>query len=133
MMMVRSDDGVLAGITVLVVEDMADSREAFARLLALEGADVRVASTANEALEIVRAHAVDVLMTDLGLPDMPGDVLISAVNAESKRRPKIVAVTGYGEPHVTRARRAGADLVMMKPVAWNRLIDFIAASTPAAA
>jgi two-component system, chemotaxis family, CheB/CheR fusion protein len=131
--MIRSDDGVLTGTKVLVVEDMADSREAFARLLALEGADVLAVSNASEALEIARTHDIDVLMSDLGLPDMPGDVLISAVLAESKRRPKIVVVTGYGEPHVSRARRAGADLVMMKPVAWNRLVDFIAASTPAAA
>jgi two-component system, chemotaxis family, CheB/CheR fusion protein len=131
--MVRNDDGVLTGITVLVVEDMTDSREAFARLLALEGAVVLVASNANEALEIARNHDLDVLMSDLGLPDMPGDVLITAVLAGSRRRPRIVAVTGYGEPHVTRARRAGADLVMVKPVAWNRLVDFIAGTTPAAA
>jgi CheY-like chemotaxis protein len=131
--MIRSDDGVLTGTTVLVVEDMADSREAFARLLALEGAEVLVAATASEALEIARTHDVDVLMSDLGLPDIPGDVLITTVVAESKRRPKVIVVTGYGEPHVSRARRAGADLVMVKPVAWNRLIDFLAASTAAAA
>jgi len=128
-----SGGGVLSHTTILVVEDMPDSREAFARLLALEGADVLLAATANEGIAIARMRDVDVLMSDLGLPDVPGEILIRTVVAESKRRPKVVVVTGYGEPHVSRALQAGADLVLTKPVAWNRLIDFLASSTAAAA
>jgi two-component system, chemotaxis family, CheB/CheR fusion protein len=124
-------EGVLRGSTVLLVEDTDDNREAFARLLVLEGARVLEASTAAEAIGLAAEHAFDILMSDLGLPDIPGDVLIRKILADAKQRPRVVVITGYGEPHTSRAKRAGADLVLTKPVPWTRLVAFLAAA-PAA-
>jgi two-component system CheB/CheR fusion protein len=119
-------DRVLAGTRILLVEDSEDTREAFARLLELEGASVVTAGNAREAAEIARRQEFDVLLTDLGLPDISGDALITTVVATAARRPKIVVVTGYGEPYVSRARAAGADVVLVKPVVWNRLLTHLA-------
>ena len=72
----------------------------------------------------------DVLLNDLGLHDISGDALIATVIATARRRPKIVVVTGYGEPYVSRARSAGADIVLVKPVMWHRLVQHLAGQTP---
>ena len=47
-------------------------------------------------------------LTDLGLPDIPGDMVIRYVVAAARHRPWIVVVTGYDEPFIDRARQAGA-------------------------
>ena len=38
---------------------------------------------------------------------------------------RVMVVTGYGEPFVTRARQAGADVVFTKPVEWSRILDYL--------
>ena len=115
----------LAGTKVLLVEDSEDTREAFARLLELEGASVVLAANAREAAERAIGGDFDVLLTDLGLPDISGDALITTVLATAQRRPKVVVVTGYGEPYIGRARAAGADVVLVKPVMWTRLVQHL--------
>jgi two-component system CheB/CheR fusion protein len=116
----------LTGLRILLVEDSEDTREAFVRLLGLEGATVAAAENAREAAEMAVTSEFDVLLTDLGLPDISGDALITTVIGTARRRPKIVVVTGYGEPYVSRARAAGADVVLVKPVMWNRLLQHLA-------
>ena len=115
----------LAGTRVLLVEDSEDTREAFARLLELEGASVVLAANAREAAELAIGGDFDVLLTDLGLPDISGDALITTVLATARRRPKVVVVTGYDEPYIGRARAAGADVVLVKPVMWTRLVSHL--------
>ena len=70
-----------------------------------------------------RQHDVfDAIVTDLGLPDMPGDALIREIIGAAPYHARIVVITGYGEPYLTRARRAGADVVLTKPVEWQRVL-----------
>ncbi len=117
----------LAGTRVLLVEDAQDIREVFALLLQEEGALVTAVATGREAIERAGREDVDVVLTDLGLPDLPGDTVISRVVATSRRRPRVVVVTGYDEPFIGRARAAGADIVLTKPVVWSALLDRLAA------
>jgi two-component system CheB/CheR fusion protein len=99
--------GRLQGAQILLVEDIRDTRDAFALLLEAEGAEVVVTGSGREAVEIMTGRDFDLLLTDLGLPDMPGDLVIRQVKATARRRPWIVVVTGYGEPLIGRAREAG--------------------------
>lgn len=115
----------LEGLQVLVVEDAADIRDVFVVLLRAEGADVIATGSGREAAEIASQRQFDVVLSDLGLPDIPGDVLIRQILASSKGRTRVVVVTGYGEPYVSRARQAGADVVFTKPVEWTRILDYI--------
>lgn len=112
------------------MEDVPDSREVLERLLAADGASVVSVGNAREAVEVASACEFHVLLTDLGLPDIPGDALIRKIVAEAARRPRVVAITGFGEPHRTRALRAGADAVLTKPVAWSDLLESIADAEP---
>jgi CheY-like chemotaxis protein len=113
----------LRGARVLLVEDAKDIRDVFALLLAAEGAQVAATGSGREAIELAAEHDFDVLLTDLGLPDIPGDLVIRHVVATARRRPRVVVVTGYDEPFIGRARQAGADVVLTKPLAWSLLLD----------
>jgi CheY-like chemotaxis protein len=113
----------LDAVRVLVVEDAKDIRDVFTLLLGAEGAEVTAAATGREAVELAMQRDFDVLLTDLGLPDIPGDAVIRSVLATARRRPWIVVVTGYGESFAARARRAGADVIFTKPVNWTLLLN----------
>src|SRR5687767_3488966 len=115
----------LEGMRVLVVEDATDIRDVFVVLLRAERADVISTGSGREAADIANQHQFDVVLSDLGLPDVPGDVLIRQIVGASKGRTRVIVVTGYGEPYVSRARQAGADVVFTKPVEWTRILDFI--------
>ena len=119
----RGIEQPLTGTSILLVEDVTDIRDVFAALLASDGAEVVAVGTALDALSRLRQRNFDVVLTDLGLPDVSGLVLIDTIVASGARRPRIVVVTGYGEPHTSEARRAGADAILTKPVAWSRLVS----------
>jgi CheY-like chemotaxis protein len=121
----------LRGARVLLVEDARDIRDVFTLLLKAEGAEVAATGSGREAIELAAQQEFDVLLTDLGLPDVPGDVVIRQVLATAPRRPRVVVVTGVEEPFVGRARQAGADVVLTKPLAWSTLLDRL--GPPAAA
>ena len=122
----------LRGLRILVVEDAQDIREVFTLLLRAEGADVDSAANGREATELVAKQRFHVVLSDLGLPDIPGDVLIRELRARSGHATRVMVVTGYGEPFLTRARQAGADVVFTKPVEWSRILEYIERSDLAA-
>lgn len=115
----------LQGMRVLLVEDATDIREVFTMLLLSEGAEVVATASGRDAARLVREGVFDVVLTDLGLPDLPGEVVVRHAAAATPR-PWIVVVTGYGEPFTSRAREAGADVVLTKPVPWVTLVSRLA-------
>jgi DNA-binding response OmpR family regulator len=110
----------LGGLRILVVEDAPDILAAYNTLLSADGAAVVGASTGREALALCRGRPFDAVLADLDLPDIPGDVLIGAIRAECAN-PTVIVVTGASEPAPTRARAAGATLVLSKPVEWGAI------------
>jgi two-component system, chemotaxis family, CheB/CheR fusion protein len=124
----------LDGVRVLLVEDAQDILDMLAYLLRMEGAVVRTAASAQQAVEAAATWDFDALLTDIGLPDVPGDVLIREILGMKTQKPRIVAITGFGEPYVARTRRAGADVVFTKPIDWVALREQLVghASTVAA-
>jgi CheY-like chemotaxis protein len=122
------------GCRVLVVDDSADVRELFVTLLQLDGAEAVGAANGQDALDAFRAQPFDIVMTDLGLPDMPADTLIRAIVTEAKNGVEIIVITGAGEPAVTRALQAGASVVFTKPCRWvdvHRHLESLDASAAA--
>ena len=111
----------LEGHRVLLVEDAGDIRDLLALLLRADGAEVRTAGSARAAVETAASWDFDVLLTDLGLPDVAGDILIREILGMKHRRPRVIVVTGFGEPYQARARAAGAHVVFTKPLDWVEL------------
>ena len=117
----------------MLAEDARDIRDVFTLLLQAEGAEVTATGSGREAAELGARGDFDVLLTDLGLPDIPGDLVIRHVAATAQRRPWVVVVTGYDEPFISRAREAGADVVLTKPITWSQLLDRLLPAAPVAA
>ena len=115
-------DLTLDGLRVLVVEDVPDIREALMMLLRAEGAEAIGTGSGQEATELAREHRFDAVLSDIGLPDLPGDTVIRQIRTTCPRPLRVIAITGFGEPHISRARQAGADMVLIKPVDWKRVV-----------
>jgi PAS domain S-box-containing protein len=118
----------LEGMRVLVVEDDADVCEVLALALTSEGADVVTASSAESALLEVKRFKPQVLVSDLGLPDSDGYVLMREIRELEKQsgaaRVPAIALTGYAAyEHTQRTRAAGFDAHMAKPVEPEDLIE----------
>lgn len=122
-------NGPLSGLRILLVEDESEPREALAALLRTEGARVVCAANGTEAIDSWRREPFDVLLTDLGLPDVPGQDLIRRVRDTETSRAIVVVVTGCEEPTLGEARNAGADAILLKPVDWPALLARLRPST----
>ncbi len=119
----------LSGLRVLVVDDVPDIRAVLRTLLELEGASVTDASTAREALAIVGTRDVDVVLMDLGLPDVSGEAVLAHVRALSRGRTPVAVLSGAA-PHVLgTALRLGAERVFRKPLEWEEIVAYLAART----
>ena len=107
-----------APLDVLVVEDNADSAETLADLLTILGHRVRVATDGRSGLALARALRPQVVLCDIGLPDLDGYEVARAIRAdEGLRGTRLVALTGYALPEDRqRAVDAGFDAHAAKPV-----------------
>jgi two-component system CheB/CheR fusion protein len=120
---------VLHGVRVLLVDDTEDTLEAFGDLLDLEGAVVTAANSGHKALELVKTEDFDVVLSDIGMPDMDGCQLIEALRREPRTaKLPAVALTGYGRPNdVRRVMEAGFNAHISKPVTLAELLDALQA------
>jgi two-component system CheB/CheR fusion protein len=114
---------------ILVIEDHSDAAASLETLLALEGHDVRIAANGPAGLALARTFDPDVVLCDLGLPEMDGFEVARAFRAEPALRDRrLVAVSGYAQPgDVARAYSAGFDDHLAKPVTWASLQEVLAA------
>jgi CheY-like chemotaxis protein len=115
----------LRGLQILVIEDASDVLDVLTMLLRNEGAAVAGAGNGHEALEAFRRRHFDVVVSDLGLPDISGDVLIRAIIAAARRPIKVVVITGESQPVLTRALEAGAEVIFAKPCRWDSLVTYL--------
>lgn len=111
---------------MVVVDDETDARELASHALRAAGADVEVAGSAAEALELVRDVRPHALVSDVGMPGSDGYSLAQQLRERGVRIP-MVALTAYaGAADADRARAAGFDAHLRKPVEPARLVGAIA-------
>ncbi len=112
---------------ILVVDDNTDSAESLATLPRLLGNQVRTAPDGPCALDAAASYRPDVILLDIGLPGMDGYEVARRLRAEDRYgRPLLAALTGYGgEEDRRRARAAGFDRHMIKPVEIEVLQDML--------
>jgi two-component system, NarL family, response regulator DesR len=114
-------------IRVVIAEDQAMVAGALAALLSIERdlEVVAIAPNGREALDLVRALAPDVLLTDIEMPEMTGLELAAAVRAEP-RPPRVVILTTFARPgYLRRALDAGASGYVLKDAPSTHLADAI--------
>ncbi|HEX8236987.1 MAG TPA: ATP-binding protein [Abditibacteriaceae bacterium] len=112
-------EGFLSGIRVLVVDDEIDARAMVTATLTLYGAQVETASSASESLHILDGSVIDVLVSDIGMPDADGISLIQELRTRSEAsngRIPAIALTAYASPSDrTRVLASGFQMHMSKP------------------
>jgi signal transduction histidine kinase/ActR/RegA family two-component response regulator len=120
----------LDGTRILVVEDEPDARELFREILTAAGARVRVASSGGEALAALALDGVEVLISDIEMPNVDGYQLLKLVldnGGLGHERLIAIAVTAYArETDRRRALEAGFQLHLAKPVDPGALVSSIA-------
>jgi CheY-like chemotaxis protein len=123
--------GPAARRRVLVVDDNVDAANALRYLLERDGHEVKVATDGRAGLAAARDFRPDVLLLDIGLPQLNGYEIAKQVRSdESLRHVTIIAITGYGQQDArTRAAAAGFDHHLTKPVEFQTLQSLLRVTT----
>jgi PAS domain S-box-containing protein len=120
----------LDGLRVLAVDDAPDTRELLKAGLEQCGAEVMVVGSSAEALEIFETFALDVLISDVGMPVEDGYELIRKVRAlpaEKGGKVPAIALTAYARTEDRmQALRAGYQMHVPKPVELAELVAVVA-------
>lgn len=123
----------LDGLRVLVVDDEPDTRDLLRELLSAHRAEVLTAASAAEGLSILQAQPVDLLISDVGMPEQDGCSMIREVRAlKSREKAQIpaIALTAYARTQDrTRVLLAGFTSHMPKPVEPLELLAMVGTLT----
>ena len=113
---------------VLVVDDNVDAAMSLAQLLELDGHQSQAVYGALEALECVPQFRPDIVLLDIGLPEMNGYEVAQRLRQMTDLAPmKLIALTGYGQSDdKARALAAGFDAHLAKPVDLGALERMLA-------
>lgn len=123
--------------TVLIVEDDEASVDIFTTILRHGGYRVLAANTAADGARVAREHLPDLVVVDIGLPDTLGFELLDELTEDpaTAHIPLIVCTVHVFENDEKRARRAGSDVFLHKPVEPSELlrqVDQLLRAPPAA-
>jgi len=106
---------------ILVVDDNVDAADSLALLLSFDRHEVHTVYDGIEAIEAAHERLFDVIILDIGLPQLDGYEVARRIRAR-KNDSVLVALTGYGQAEdLEQARAAGFDAHLMKPVALEEL------------
>lgn len=123
----QDNRGRTAKQSVLVVDDVSDVTEMIALFLKHAGYDVTTANSAGNALELASDRNFDLIISDIGMPEMNGYELAECLRAiNDYQTTPLIAVTGYTEyDDRGRSLRAGFDAHLTKPINPSQLLELI--------
>jgi CheY-like chemotaxis protein len=115
------------GSRILLVDDSLLSRKIASAALVGGGFDVLEAENGQQALDVALSERPELILLDLGLPDMSGcDVARHLRTAPDMHHIPIIAVTGDADQEAfEEARQAGIDDLIVKPVDRDNLVHII--------
>ena len=113
--------------SILIADDSHDSANTLRSLFDAHGYKTHVAYDGVAALEAAKAHLPDVILLDLGMPEMDGVHLARFFREDKKIKDKVlIVITGHAdEMHRSQCEAVGIDYVFPKPVTWKDLISTI--------
>jgi CheY-like chemotaxis protein len=125
----RESPLAMPGARILVVDDNADAADSLGSLLQLEGHTVVVTYTSTDALAKLAEFKPDIVLLDIGLPEIDGYEIARRIRASPDQRPvRLIALTGYGQADDRqRAMTSGFDAHLVKPVEFSALQRVLAA------
>ena len=108
--------------TVLLVDDELELLEIFSAWLGRSGCRVLTAPNGAEALKILLAEKIDVLLSDIRMPLMDGVTLVRRINEMNLPIPSILFVSGYGDVMPREMYALGVERLMEKPLSRKELL-----------
>jgi PAS domain S-box-containing protein len=113
--------------SILVIEDNADTRDVLKLMLEVEGASVETAENGEEGLRTAERLRPDIVLCDIGLPDIDGFEVARRIRARPDLAvSRLIALTGYGQAEDMRqAIKAGFDAHLTKPVNLDQLMALL--------
>lgn len=115
----------LPSYKILVADDNAAAANALATLLTLKGHTTETAYTGTDVLALVQSFSPDIVLLDIGLPDMSGYEVVDTLRSGGYTK-KIIALTGYGQAEdKEKARTAGFDHHLTKPMAIATFEEYL--------
>jgi two-component system, cell cycle response regulator DivK len=106
---------------VLVVDDHAETRDLYERVLGGAGYSVVSAESLEQALAIGGAIVLDLVVIDVGLPSLSGFELAQRLHAQGQRRPRLLAVAEHS-PESTSTETVLFDAYLIKPCLPEKLL-----------
>jgi len=117
---VSTAPGLLSGVRLLIVDDAEEVLDAVTALCEMEGAIVASASTPSDALRQLAQHDFDLLVSDIGLPEMDGYALLATIRRGGRNADiPALALTGYS---TARGRNSLFTDELSKPVPMADLL-----------
>jgi PAS domain S-box-containing protein len=118
---------------ILVADDSQDGADSLAFLLRAAGHDVNTAYDGRAAIRMAEQERPDVVLLDIGMPEVSGYDVARAIRREAwGRNMRLIALTGWGQAeHRRRSLEVGFDEHLVKPVELDVLEDVLQMSTPA--
>ncbi|MGZ3712899.1 MAG: hybrid sensor histidine kinase/response regulator, partial [Bdellovibrionota bacterium] len=117
---IKQNRSPLSEIKVLLVDDEPNTREAIQVALSFSGAEVKAASSAKEALALLKDFAADVILSDVAMPQEDGLAFMRKVRASNDQRIRkipAIAFSAFAGPEVANATHdAGFQTYLAKPV-----------------
>jgi CheY-like chemotaxis protein len=115
-------------LRVLVVDDNRDSADMLVMLLQIFGHEAQAAYSGQTALEAAVEYQPDVVLLDIGLPDMNGHEVAEHLRQQPQTKDiRLIAITGYGQDSDRqRSKEAGFDRHLVKPVNPQELQELLA-------
>lgn len=101
--------------TILIVDDEPDLREAIAFDFRRNNFQVLIAGSGNEAFRLVEENEVDIVLSDVCMPNGGGIELLEKVKARNPYQPVVMLITGFADITLEEAFERGADAVFPKP------------------
>jgi PAS domain S-box-containing protein len=117
---------------ILVADDSQDGADSLAFLLRAAGHEVTTAYDGQTAIRLAQELAPDVVLLDIGMPEVSGYDVARAIRREPwGRGMRLIALTGWGQAeHRRRSLEVGFDEHLVKPVELDVLEDVLQMSTP---
>ncbi|KXU83409.1 hypothetical protein CI15_30455 [Paraburkholderia monticola] len=118
----------VAARRILVVDDNRDAADVLSTLLQDDGHEVETAYSSRDALALLQRFEPDVVLLDIGLPEIDGFELARRIREKAAlQHVRLIALTGYGQEEIkARASSVGFAAHLLKPVEFSRLQKLLA-------
>jgi DNA-binding NtrC family response regulator len=115
----------LENVKILMVDDEPEIVELISTALGLFGAEVLSAASGNAAQKVLDDSNVDIIISDIRMPDGDGISLLKAVRSRHETKPAFLFLSGFSDVTTDEANKMGAQGRFFKPMSVHALIKEI--------